>query len=164
MCILVIGYGNTLRCDDGAGVALAAQLVDHWHRQQISAKLLTVTQLVPELAIDIATDEVIAVVFIDATVGELGQQVQVHQVDRVVSSPSLGHHLGPATLLIYTRLLYDCHLPAWLVTVPGTDFEYGMTLSPEVQALLNTVPALADQVLTEIQERVGCMNLPLPKP
>jgi hypothetical protein len=65
-------------------------------------------------------------------------------------------------LLVYTRLLYDCNSPAWLVTVPGTDFDHGMSLSTVVQALLNTAPALADQVLTEIEEHIGCMSLPLP--
>jgi hydrogenase maturation protease len=160
--ILIIGYGNTLRCDDGAGIALAKQLVAHWQRQHISATLLTVTQLTPELAADIAAAGVIAVVFVDAAAGGLGQSVQVHPVDSTVASPGLGHHLDPVALLVYTRLLYGCTLPAWLVTVPGTDFEHGTTLSTEVQALLNTAPALADQVLTEIEERVGCMNLPLP--
>jgi hydrogenase maturation protease len=156
--ILVIGYGNTLRCDDGAGVALAEQLVAHWHRQCILAKLLTVTQLVPELAADIAADGVIAVVFVDAAAGGLGQPVQVRQVDSIVASPGLGHHLDPAALLVYTRLLYGCNLPAWLVTVPGADFDYGMDLSTEAQALLNRAPALADQVLTAIEEHVRCMS------
>lgn len=43
------------------------------------------------------------------------------------SSPSLGHHLGPATLLAYAGGLYrrQSALSAWLVTVPGHAFGYG---------------------------------------
>jgi Ni,Fe-hydrogenase maturation factor len=49
MFILVIAYGNPLRRDDGAGVALAKKLVRYWQKRGITARLLVVTQLTPEL-------------------------------------------------------------------------------------------------------------------
>ncbi len=52
--VLVIGYGNSLRRDDGAGLILAAGLVDAWRTHDLPASLITAHQLSPELADDIA--------------------------------------------------------------------------------------------------------------
>jgi hydrogenase maturation protease len=149
MSTLVIGYGNTLRQDDGAGVALAERLVAHWQGQQIPATLVTVPQLVPELAAEIAAAGVTRVVFVDAAVGAPQAGVQIRLLGHNELSPSLGHHLDPAVLMAYTRLLYGRTVPAWLVTVPGVAFEYGEGLSAHVQAALATAPVLVDRILSE---------------
>jgi hydrogenase maturation protease len=147
--ILVIGYGNTLRRDDGAGVALAERLAALW-QGQAPVRLLTVTQLTPELAIDIAATDVGAVVFVDATVGALHEQIQVKGVAGDGGSPVLGHHLDPAVLMMIARLLNERNLPGWLVTVPGIDFNHGEGLSPPVQRLLSTAAAVANRLLAEM--------------
>ena len=46
---LVIGYGNTLRGDDGVGV-LVADALEGWNQ---AVRTLSVQQLTPELAADI---------------------------------------------------------------------------------------------------------------
>jgi len=166
--ILVIGYGNTFRRDDGAGVALAAQLAARW-QAQVPVRLVTVTQLVPELAIDIAAADVAAVVFVDTSVGEmvgemvgeLNRQIGVMRVADDSASPVMGHYLGPAVLMIYARLYHDRNLPAWLVTVPGIDFAHGEGLSPAVQQLLSTANSVVDRLRLAIEEHFRCMNLPL---
>jgi hydrogenase maturation protease len=176
--ILVIGFGNTLRSDDGAGVALAEKLVVHWLAQGVGVQLLTTTQLLPELAAFIAQEEVKAVVFVDTEVfvdtgGFVDTEVfvdmgiQIAKVELDSTSPSLGHHLDPTTLLVYAHLLYGRTPRAWLVTIPGQDFEHGQEFSPEVTRLLGSAPTVATQllarILVEIEECVPCMNLPLPK-
>jgi len=162
--ILVIGYGNTFRRDDGAGVALAAQLAARW-QAQVPVRLVTVTQLVPELAIDIAAADVAAVVFVDTSVGEmvgeLNRQIGVMRVADDSASPVMGHYLGPAVLMIYARLYHDRNLPAWLVTVPGIDFAHGEGLSPAVQQLLSAANSVVDRLRLAIEEHFRCMNLPL---
>jgi hydrogenase maturation protease len=162
MSILVIGYGNTLRSDDGAGVALAKRLVDDWQGRGIAAQALTVMQLVPELAFDIAADDVCAVVFVDAAASEGANAVQVRRIEGALSSPSLGHQLDPAALLLYAHLIAKRTVPAWLVTVPGINFGHGETTSPVVQRLVATAPWIAERLQREI-ERSLCMNLPLRK-
>ena len=158
--ILVLGFGNTLRSDDGAGVALAEKLVVHWLAQGVGVQFLTTTQLLPELAAFIAQEEVKAVVFVD-------MGIQIAKVELDSTSPSLGHHLDPTTLLVYAHLLYGRTPRAWLVTIPGQDFEHGQEFSPEVTRLLGSAPTVATQllarILVEIEECVPCMNLPLPK-
>jgi hydrogenase maturation protease len=150
--ILVIGYGNTLRRDDGAGVALAERLVDCWQQSGVSAQLLTVTQLVPELAFDIAADGVLAVVFVDAVAGAVDDAVQMRRIGPQVASPSLGHQLDPAALLLYARLIAGRTLPAWLVTVPGVEFDLGEEMSPAVRRLVATADRVADRLRLEIEE------------
>lgn len=61
MKTLVIGFGNTLRGDDGVG-PLVAEQVDTWNLRNVRS--LSVHQLTPELAADIAQVE--TVFFIDA--------------------------------------------------------------------------------------------------
>jgi hydrogenase maturation protease len=158
--ILVIGYGNTLRRDDGAGVALAEWLAAWWQRRA-PVRLLTVTQLAPELATDIAGAEVSAVVFVDAAAGALHDQIQVRRLASDGGSPALGHQLDPAVLMVYARLFSERNPPGWLVTLPGVDFEHGEGLSPAVQRLLSTANMIADRLLIEIEEHFRCMNLPL---
>ncbi len=63
MAALVIGYGNDLRCDDGAGRAVA----DRIEAMALpGVEVRSVQQLAPELALDIACAE--TVVFVDASI------------------------------------------------------------------------------------------------
>ena len=61
MNFLVIGYGNTLRSDDGAGQRVAEK-IGQWELPGVGA--LAVHQLTPELAENIAQAD--AVIFVDA--------------------------------------------------------------------------------------------------
>lgn len=159
--VLVIGYGNTLRRDDGAGVALAQRMVMIGRAEGWPMSLLLITQLAPEVAAEIAQNGVEAVVFVDTGCAKLtlcdGEYVTEHptievtRVDIDAASPSLGHHLDPAALLTYVELLYDRQVPAWLVTLPGSDFDHGEGFSPEVYRLLDEAPSLTEQIYREIQ-------------
>lgn len=157
--IVVIGYGNTLRRDDGAGVALAEKLVAHWLTQDVPAQLLTSTQILPEMAADIGRNDgdddnpIEAVVFVDTAAQSSAEGIQIARVEPETASPSSGHNLNPATLLVYATLLYGGAPPAWLVTVPGVDFAHGQGFSPQVAHWLNEdIAAIASQLLAEIRE------------
>lgn len=152
--ILLIGYGNVYRRDDGAGLALAEKLAAYWSSEGIRTRLLTSTQLLPEMACDIADNNSAHVLFVDTTTSAaaVGTGIQVSPIQLDVTSPTLGHHLGPTTLMCLAALLYDSHPRAWLVTVPGIDFDHGEGLSEEVEGLLSDVPMLAGQLLYEMEE------------
>lgn len=149
--LLVIGYGNTLRRDDGAGIALAAALTAVLPARGQPVHSLTVPQLMPEVAAEMAAEAVAAVVFVDAALVPGRWAIQIEQIAEAVSSPALGHQLAPATLLLYARLLYGRQPPAWLVTVPGVDFGLGAGFSPAVARLLAGAPRVADQLLSEME-------------
>ena len=155
--ILIIGYGNSLRQDDGAGLILANTLAHACRTRNLPAKCITTHQLMPELALAIAAEEISVVVFVDTRVAlpsEIEPAVQIRPLMADTSSPSLGHHLTPETLLLYARLLYGQQPAAWLVTVPGTAFNHGESLSELTKTALNTAPVnlLLSQLETVIQK------------
>ena len=160
--IVVIGYGNSLRRDDGAGLVLAQEVVDYWERVGIPARLITDTQLLPEMAAQLADDFIEAVVFADtsAPTGAATEISSIRITEVSLDSPTarMGHHLDPTTLLVYTALLYGRYPRAWLVTIPGTDFSHGEGFSRQVNELLAHVGPVAHALLETIKEAVPCMN------
>ncbi len=135
---LVIGYGNSLRRDDGAGLILAAKLAAQLQAQGRTITLLTSHQLNPEMAEDIAETNAPAVFFVDAeAAGENGPfAIRLAPVATGENSPSLGHHFSPGLLMIYAANLYGYAGAAWTLTVPGYDFAHGEGLSPQTEALI----------------------------
>ncbi|RQW84912.1 MAG: hydrogenase maturation protease [Geobacter sp.] len=127
--IVLVGYGNPLRRDDGAGPVLA-RMVEAWGGRS-DMKVITLHQLVPEIAEVLAETGVAAVIFLDACVNDCagGDMVAICPVGGEGSSPALGHHFAPGDLLCYAELLRKAPLPAWQLTIPGIDFGYGEGLS-----------------------------------
>jgi Ni,Fe-hydrogenase maturation factor len=120
-----------------------------WEKSDL--RLITVHQLAPELAEDLADPELTAVIFIDAAVGEspddidgLPERIEAVSAAGKSFPPVFGHHFPPEALLAYAKNLYGADIPAWLVTIPGTDFGFGETLSDQTAGLL---PALTEKVL-----------------
>jgi hydrogenase maturation protease len=127
--IVLVGYGNPFRRDDGAGPALA-RMVEAWGGRS-DVKVLTPHQLVPELAEDLAENGVAAVLFLDAGANDCakGESVAIRPVGDEAASPAFGHYFAPADLLQYVQLFRGSPLPAWQITIPGIDFGYGEGLS-----------------------------------
>ena len=124
--VLVIGYGNTLRSDDGVGQHVANEVAAQgWP----GVKSLAVTQLSPELASDIA--QAVLVIFVDAVTSEAIHAVQAIEITtRVSGTGVMTHHATPQGLMALAGTLYDKQPRAILISVPGTDFGLGEKLSP----------------------------------
>ena len=164
--ILLIAYGNPLRQDDGAGLRLAERMVERWQAADIPLRHLAVQQLTPELAAEIAEPGVAAVVLVDARAVDADAAKNDPAALAVAvmplaapdaASPSLGHHMGPATLLAYTGLLLDGRPAprAWLVTTPGVDFEHGEGLSEAAKAAIEAVFDDQDQQLLSLMNSLA---------
>ena len=125
--VLVIGYGNELRRDDGVGPQ-AARAVTAWGRPGVQA--LAVHQLTPELAEQVASAA--RVIFVDARPDD-GGAVEVSRLGPVAARPGLGHTGDPRELLALVAALYGRCPEAWLVTVPTVDLDFGEGLSPAAQ-------------------------------
>jgi hydrogenase maturation protease len=159
---VVIGYGNPYRRDDGAGPVLAEKLVRFLSSQGLYARLIISTQLEPEMAEEIAKHKVGAVVFVDCRAQDESDGIQISPLPHF--SPQLnegewdelsftfGHHLDPATVLLYAALLYGHSPRAWLVTIPGTDFGHGQGFSQEANRCLLDVSRPARQLLDDLKE------------
>jgi len=144
--LLFIAYGNTLRRDDGAGLALAEMVRPLLCEQGLQVDLIAVQQLTPELALEIADPALNAVCFFDTAAEAHSLAIQMQRVDSQTTTPVLGHHLIPSALLLYARRLYGVCPPTWLVTIPGYDFELGEGFSEKTAGHLANVAAVAQQV------------------
>lgn len=120
---LVIGYGNTLRRDDGAGPWVAERVEELLGAQ---ARCLAVPQLLPELADAIAQAK--WVVFVDAR--QDSSMVQMRMLEMGNVNHSSGSHVSdPVALVNLTSTLNGSQPVIWLVTVPAVDFTHGEGLS-----------------------------------
>lgn len=143
--VLIIGIGNTLRRDDGAGwffaEALAAALTAAGKRVHLELH----HQLTPELAVEAAELQPCVIIFVDASVA----------VDEAVATPLaetgsqalVGHGLTPSALLTLMRRLYAVDVAAWLVQTPACDFGHGEGLSAIAERGVHAATALALQLL-----------------
>jgi hydrogenase maturation protease len=123
--ILVIGYGNTLRTDDGVGRRVA-MAVSSWQRPDVES--IAVHQLTPELAEPLATAEL--AIFVDARLTDGGEAVEVRPLEPSGGRGGLGHASDPRALLAVARAIYGRSPRGWLVTVPAADLSLGEGLSP----------------------------------
>jgi hydrogenase maturation protease len=126
MTVLVIGYGNTLRGDDGVGYQVA-ETVAEWQRPQVRS--IAVHQLLPELAADIAEVEI--VMFVDAvvTVDRATPKIDITPLIPGGDENFNTHIITPQLLLGITQRLYGATPDAYLLTIPAIDFTMGATLS-----------------------------------
>jgi hydrogenase maturation protease len=129
--LLVIGYGNDLRRDDGVG-RRAAEAVARWGLPGVHA--VAVQQLTPELAeLFLDADRVL---FVDACADKEG--VRVRLLEPGGTSQALGHGGDPRELLALSMALRGRCPEAWLITVPAADFGFGEGLSARGRRGLET--------------------------
>ena len=134
--ILVVGYGNPLRTDDGVGWHAAELLADDDRLK--GAVVLRRHQLTPELALDISA--VSLAVFIDASRDLPPGAVDVERVEsaRVAGSTS-SHHLSPPALVALVHELYGREPAAFTVRCGVASLELGDQLTPVVEAAMARV-------------------------
>jgi hydrogenase maturation protease len=125
--LLVIGYGNTLRRDDGVGpkVAEAVAALNLPEVHTLACPLLT-----PELAEPVSQAR--TVVFVDAAV-DAPRTVQMRPLAPAASSQVMAHAASPATLLALARDVFGHAPDAWLLTIPVRELGVGEELSPLAQ-------------------------------
>lgn len=120
---LIIGYGNELRRDDGAGPAVA-RIVAEMKLPGVTVEVCH--QLLPEHAAKIATAEL--VIFVDATLDD-AEEIRVRRIQPASQPELCGHQCDPERLLHWCDLLASRIPQAWLIRIPGSDFGIGEGLS-----------------------------------
>lgn len=142
--ILIIGYGNPLRGDDGLGWHAAQQLADRICREDVD--IVTCHQLTPELAEAVSQADL--AFFIDAACeGHPGtlrcEEIQPNESSNV----DFTHHFDIPALLACANILYGSYPRAVLCSITAESFDLTENLSDAVQAAL---PSLVQRVLTLI--------------
>jgi hydrogenase maturation protease len=137
--VLIVGFGNPLRSDDGVG----------WHAaQRLSGELLcanvqvvTRQQLTPEIADFVSRAE--RVLFVDAASSGKPGTLLCRKIVPADPHDSYSHELSPATVLNLAEKLYGRCPPAFLFTVAGENFETGDAMSP---AVCSAFPILLERI------------------
>lgn len=122
--LLVIGYGNLLRSDDGVGPKVA-EAVEELHLPNV--RTLICQQLSPEHAEPVSRAH--TVIFVDAAV-DAPEDVQLRRLEPNESSQLMAHAADPRTMLALARDVFG-HCPkAWWLTIPAVKLGFGEELSP----------------------------------
>jgi hydrogenase maturation protease len=125
---LILGYGNQSRRDDGVGWFVIEQLAA---LNLPGVELETAQQLEIEIAETISRYD--AVIFVDAATLEAPEAVRRTVVTPGFQGHAVAHYLTPADVLSLCQMLYHREPKAVLFSIRGRDFNFGTTLSPEVE-------------------------------
>jgi hydrogenase maturation protease len=140
MKIVAFALGNTIRADDGAGIALArglASLVP-------GLEVIEAAELVPEHANAIGGAG--GVLFLDASVAGKPGEVRASRIVPRQAREAILHALTPEEIMGLARTLHGSAPPAGLVTVAGREFAFGEGLSAEVEAALPRAREMAREL------------------
>jgi hydrogenase maturation protease len=140
--VLVLGVGNTLRSDDGAGVRAAEQI--GVRRPHIDVE--TAHQLMPDHAERFRHYR--RVMIMDASVR--AQEATISRLEAGEQSSSIhSHESSPADLLMLCQSLYgEAPEEIVLVEIPVSTFAFGETLSPLTAQGVARAVELADSYLS----------------
>lgn len=148
--VLLIGYGNPGRLDDGLGPALALNI------SQEKPDHVTVEseyQLVVEYAEMISGYD--TVIFADASVS-CPEPYEWSQVEPSLEAGFSTHIVSPSSILGIAQDLFDARTEAYLLTIRGYEFDdFGERLSPKasknLQAGTEFLKGLLEKKCCEVQ-------------
>lgn len=144
--ILIIGFGNPLRGDDGVGPIVAHRFAG----RHPDVECLTTLQLHPEHADAMRGHE--TVVFIDASVAktEVGIMPIVAQES---DHWTAGHSGTPAALSALCSSMYpDPPGRVFLLEIPAHSLDFGQRLSPAAQMHAREAEALVVHIIPELSQ------------
>jgi hydrogenase maturation protease len=143
--VLLLGYGNPGRLDDGLGPALAAALEA---RRIPGLEVESDYQLTVEDAHAVAAHDV--VVFADADV-KGREPFYFRRVVEAAAGPGFSSHgAEPEEVLTLARRLFRADTRAYVLGIRGYEFdEFGERLSARAQANLDAAVAFVERLMRE---------------
>jgi len=126
--LLVIGYGNSLRRDDGVGPRVAEAIET---LQLPGVRTLVCQLLSPEHADPIARAR--RVIFVDAAVDKT-DGVHLRLLEPGETSQLMAHAADPRTMLALARDVFGHTPKAWWLTIPAIHLGFGTDYSAEAEA------------------------------
>lgn len=151
--ILIIGYGNPNREDDGVAwhilqklatyfnVPLASILVPDEFDPAHYPHLVFTLQLTPEMSEAMAQYDLVC--FVDAHTGVYEEEVRVAPITPAYQTSPFTHHLTPESCLSLAKTLYGHAPQGMMVSVRGYQFGYKTELS-------DRTALIADEAVTRI--------------
>jgi len=137
--LLIIGYGNSLRSDDGLGWHVTQELLRTI--DSAGVEVISCGQLTADLAEPISRAG--QVLFIDIARSGPPREVICQRVNPTPRTAPFLHQLSPEGLLGITRVLFGACPEANLFSVAGHCFEFGDYVSSQVA---DCMPALISRI------------------
>jgi hydrogenase maturation protease len=155
--VLLIGYGNPDREDDGVAwhilraitLKLGLECPESYEDEFPESPWIDFAfhlQLTPEMAEEISTYD--HVCFVDAHTGSIPEPVRLIQVESEFQASPFTHHLTPQSLLSMCETIYRRKPDAALLSVLGHRFLFSRQLSEETAELVPQAVALIWEWLT----------------
>ncbi len=159
MRILILGYGNQDRQDDGVAWHILTDIkkklglpdpleIDETFDSKDNLVFVFQLQLMPEIAEEISSFDRIC--FLDAHTGAVLEDVHVEPLAPLYQHSPLTHHLTANSLLSIIQMVTQKNPEAILVSVRGWEFGYSRDLSPRTSSL---VPRASEIVLNWIKQK-----------
>jgi hydrogenase maturation protease len=142
--LLIIGIGNPLRGDDSLGPRAAEMLSNHAHDR--FTRVLSVHQLTPELAADLALAR--RAIFIDASAEDEPGRMRCTRIAPAAQDVPLSHYCSPEAVLMLAQSLYGHAPESWLIRIGAGSFELSSRLSPLVKHPLR-------RLVEELQKQIA---------
>ena len=130
--LLVIGYGNPVRRDDGVGPRVAEAIEE---LNLPGVRTIVCQQLSPEDADPISRAR--KVIFVDAAVDQT-DAVHFRPLVPGETTQLMAHSADPRTMLALARDVFGHAPEAWWVTIPAIHLGFGTDYSPEAEAGFHT--------------------------
>lgn len=160
MTVLVLGYGNLDRQDDGAAWHVLARIMEEvglprpdsidvdMYFEDKDIHFLFQLQLLPEIAYDL--DHYDFAVLIDAHTGAIPNKVNVEELSPKFQASPLTHHLTANSLLSIAQQMHGKYPKAILVSVRGYQFEFTQKLSSTTNEL---IPVAVGRIMEWLKEQ-----------
>jgi hydrogenase maturation protease len=138
--VIVIGVGNRLRRDDGAGPAVIGEL----ENRSLKEVTLAVSDGEPTRLIELWTGADLAIV-VDGVLTPSGEPGRIHESDSVTAggSGTSSHALGPEVAVRLGEVIGRMPARLRIYAIEGADFGFGLGLCP---AVAQAVVQVADRI------------------
>ena len=146
--ILIVAYGNPLRCDDGLAGHVAQRLAQLNLSRDV--EIITLHQLVPELALRVSHAK--TVLFIDAAQEGVPGTIACGPLAPQPRCSTFTHEFSPGLILTLALELYGKCANAFAISLCGECFDHGETLSAKVEESLPHVVARIFELLQPLDD------------
>ncbi len=120
--ILLIGFGNEYRRDDGLGIKLLDLINGDIEKIKVQELTFDVAEVLKDYDV---------VIFIDASID--GEEVIIRKIEEKKIFSPFTHHTSCEELLSWTRTLYGKNPDFYLLSLRGYDFDFGEELSEKAK-------------------------------
>lgn len=146
--ILVYGYGNPGRQDDGLGIRLV-EILEEWAAGENYSHI----HFDSNYQLNIEDAEIIShfdlVVFADASVEELPEGLALTSLTGDNELAFTSHAASPGYIVHLCENVFDRHPASWLLHIKGYEWEFREGLSPEAEQNLDKAVKLMQKIMLQ---------------